>query len=211
LNNAPQEKTRIAVLVSGSGTNLQALIDAEALGTLAGDEGGRRGTIAVVIADKPEAYALKRAAKAVIPTAIVQPERSLPLQERRNDLSRRILELCQAAEIDLIVLAGFLSILQGDILQAYEGRIINLHPALLPKYGGPGMYGAQVHQAVLATGETESGCSVHYVTAGVDAGPLILQRKVPVLPDDTPDTLAERIHVEEHIAIVEAVQAVLRT
>jgi phosphoribosylglycinamide formyltransferase-1 len=103
-----------------------------------------------------------------------------------------------------VVLAGFLSILAGEFIHAYGGRIINLHPSLLPKCGGPGMYGLRVHRAVLAAGEQESGCTVHLVDAGTDTGPILLQRRVPVLAGDTPERLAERIHREEHSAIVEA-------
>jgi phosphoribosylglycinamide formyltransferase-1 len=116
------------------------------------------------------------------------------------------LSLAETYHIDLVVLAGFLSILAGKIIEKYSGRIINLHPALLPKFGGDGMYGEKVHRAVLEAGEKESGCTVHLVDAGTDTGPILLQRKVPVLQGDTPDSLAERIHKEEHIAIVEAVR-----
>ena len=108
------------------------------------------------------------------------------------------------------MLAGFLSILRGPLIAAYAGKIINLHPSLLPKYGGPGMYGERVHRAVLAAGETESGCTVHLVDEGTDTGPILLQRKVPVLPGDDADTLAQRIHAEEHAAIVDAVVMMLQ-
>jgi phosphoribosylglycinamide formyltransferase-1 len=104
------------------------------------------------------------------------------------------------------VLAGFLSILVGKIIERYSGRIINLHPSLLPKFGGDGMYGEKVHRAVLAAKEKESGCTVHLVDAGTDTGPILLQRKVPVLPGDTPESLAERIHRKEHTALVDAVK-----
>jgi phosphoribosylglycinamide formyltransferase-1 len=129
----------------------------------------------------------------------------LPREERRRDLSDRILALARGYDAGLIVLAGFLSILEGDLLREYKGKIINIHPSLLPKYGGDGMYGERVHRAVLAAGERESGCTVHMVDGGTDTGPALLRRKVPVLPGDTPETLAERIHREEHIALVEAV------
>ena len=187
----------IMVLVSGSGTNLQALLDAEKKGLL--------GKIVLVVSDRPGVYALERADIAGVPAITAEPDTSLPPNERRKELSDRILQLAEMQHIDLIVLAGFLSILAGDIIQCYSGRMINLHPALLPKFGGKGMYGDKVHRAVLDAGETESGCTVHLVDAGTDTGPILLQRKVPVLPDDTPDSLAERIHAEEHIAIVEAV------
>jgi phosphoribosylglycinamide formyltransferase-1 len=191
---------KILVLVSGGGTNLQALIDAEKQGLLG------RGKIAAVAADRAGAYALERARAAGLPAFTEAPNRSLPRQERRRELSDRILNLAAGHGAGLIVLAGFLSILTGPVLDAYAGRIINLHPSLLPKFGGPGMYGDRVHRAVLEAGERESGCTVHLVDAGTDTGPVLLQRKVPVLPGDSAETLAARIHREEHTAIVEAVR-----
>jgi phosphoribosylglycinamide formyltransferase-1 len=184
-------------LVSGGGTNLQALLDAEKNGSLG------YGKIALVVSDRP-AYALERAKAAAVPAFVEAPDKSIPKEARRQELSRRILLLAEDRNIGLIVLAGFLSILAGEIIQAYSSKIINLHPALLPKFGGDGMYGLHVHRAVLDAGETESGCTVHLVDAGTDTGAILLQRRVPVLPNDTPETLAERIHREEHIAIVEA-------
>lgn len=196
LNN--RRPANILVLVSGNGTNLQALIDAEKSGRLGA------GKIDAVISDREEAYALKRALAAGIPFFVEAPDRSLPKEKRRRDLSDRILKRAQEREAALIILAGFLSILEGNIIDAFQGRIINLHPSLLPKFGGPGMYGERVHQAVLDAGEKESGCTVHLADAGTDTGPVILQRKVPVIPGDTPASLAERIHKEEHSALVEA-------
>jgi phosphoribosylglycinamide formyltransferase-1 len=193
----------ILVLVSGNGTNLQALIDAEKAGRLG------PGRIAAVVSDRAGAYALERARLAGIPALTELPDKTLPKPERRRDLSDRILRAARAHGIGLIVHAGFLSILSGEILTSYANRMINIHPSLLPKFGGQGMYGERVHQAVLASGVTESGCTVHIVTSGIDSGPILLQRRVPVLPGDTPDTLAERIHREEHIAIVEAVRTLV--
>jgi phosphoribosylglycinamide formyltransferase-1 len=184
--------------VSGDGTNLQALIDAEKQGGLG------PGKIAAVISDHPGAYALERARAAGIP-ALAEPVNSAqPKAERRRDLSDRILGAARDRDIGLIILAGFLSILEGGLITAYSGRIINLHPSLLPKFGGAGMYGERVHRAVLEAGETESGCTVHLVDAGTDTGPILLLRRVPVLAGDDPASLAERVHREEHIAIVEA-------
>ncbi|AEF86200.1 phosphoribosylglycinamide formyltransferase [Treponema primitia ZAS-2] len=187
----------ILVLVSGGGTNLQALIDAERAGRLG------PGKIVAVISDCRSAYALERARAAGIPALIEAPDRGLPEDTRLPELSDRILRRARELDAGLIILAGFLSILGGELIGAYAGRIINLHPSLLPKFGGPGMYGEHVHRAVLAAGETESGCTVHLVDAGTDTGTILLQRKVPVLSGDTQDTLAARIHKEEHIAIVE--------
>ena len=194
----------ILVLVSGGGTNLQALIDAQAAGALEG------GSITAVLSDRREAYALWRAEQAGIPAFVQEPDASLAKPQRRSELSGRILRLCREKEIGLVVYVGFLSILAGEIIEEYSGRMINLHPSLLPRFGGEGMYGERVHKAVLDAGETESGCTVHLVDAGTDTGPIILQRKVPVLPDDTPQSLAARIHTEEHIAIVQAVQFMLK-
>lgn len=195
----PLTPIRLLVLVSGGGTNLQALIDAQAAGAL----GPAR--IASVVSDRAGVYALERARLVGIPTAIIAPDKTLPKAERRLELSNRILAQAIALDIDLIVLAGYLQIFQGAILERFERRILNLHPALLPAYGGEGMYGDNVHKAVLAAGEKESGCSVHFVDAGTDTGEVILQRRVPVLGEDSIDSLAARIHKEEHIAIVEAV------
>jgi len=197
-------KVNIMVLVSGGGTNLQALLDAWKNGAFG--SGGSGGEFALVVSDNPKAYAMERAKAAGVAVAVEEPDKRIPRDERRQDLSDRILTLGETYRIDLIVLAGFLSILKGEIVRRYSGRIINLHPSLLPKFGGGGMYGGRVHSAVLDAGEKESGCTVHLVDAGVDTGPILLQRRVPVLLGDTPDSLAERIHEEEHIAIVEAVK-----
>ncbi len=194
---------RLLVLVSGSGTNLQALLDAEKAGRL-------EGRIVGVVSDREDAYALERAHAALVPAIVELPDRSLPKVERRRDLSDRILSRALSLRADAIVFAGFLSILEGKLIDAYAGTMINLHPSLLPKFGGAGMFGERVHAAVLAAGEKESGCTVHLVDAGTDTGAVLLQRRVPVLAGDTPSTLAERIHVEEHIAIVEGVAVLAR-
>ena len=201
---ADESNVKIMVLVSGGGTNLQALLDARKNGAFG--SGGSGGEIVLVVSDNAGAYALDRAKAAGVAVAVEEPDRDIPKDKRRQELSDRILMLAETYHIDLIVLAGFLSILKGEIVNCYSGRIINLHPSLLPKFGGDGMYGGRVHQAVLDAGEKESGCTVHLVDAGVDTGPILLQRKVPVLSGDTPDTLANRIHAQEYIAIVEAVK-----
>jgi phosphoribosylglycinamide formyltransferase-1 len=191
----------VLVLVSGGGTNMQALIDAE--------KTGRLGTakIQAVVSDRPGAYALERARLANIRAYTEAPNRALPKTARRRECSDRVLAIARREAAGLIVLAGYLSILEGEIISAYTGRILNLHPSLLPKFGGAGMYGERVHRAVLEAGEQESGCTVHLVDAGTDTGPILVQRRVPVLPGDTPETLAARIHPEEHRALVEAVAA----
>ena len=124
-------------------------------------------------------------------------------EEKNIAVSDAILEECKARGVEGIVLAGYLSVLTGTIIDEYRNRIINLHPALLPKFGGVGMWGHNVHEAVLAAGEKESGCTVHYVDGGCDTGKIIVQKKVPVMPDDTVDTLYARIAPKEHEAIVE--------
>jgi len=202
----------IVVLVSGGGSNLQALLDAEKKGIFGYNTAGNNisGKITAVISDRTGIYALERAKLAGIPVIEALPDKNLSVHERRLELSNRILKIAKELKADLLVLAGFLSILSGDIINEYAGRIINLHPALLPKFGGEGMYGERVHRAVLETGEKESGCTVHLVDAGTDTGAIIIQRKVPVLENDTPDFLAQRIHEQEHIAIVEAVKMMIK-
>ena len=197
---------KTAVLVSGGGTNLQALIDYE---TTHADCPYR---IEAVFSDTKKAYALERARKAGIRTEIVSPYAVLGAAkaggagkaEKRAAVSERILQLCSMYGIKFIVLAGFLTVLSGKVLDEYDGRIINLHPALLPDFGGEGMWGHRVHEAVLASGKKESGCTVHFVNSGCDTGKIILQKKIPVLPGDTPDSLAARLAPQEHKAIVEA-------
>ena len=195
----------VAVLVSGGGTNLQALIDYEK------SHSDCPYKIVMVISNTKNAYALERAAKAGIPTAVRSPFSVLGKEAaekadrdtKRMAISDAILEDCRKNNVDIIVLAGYLSVLGGRIIEEYSGKIMNLHPALLPKFGGVGMWGHNVHEAVLAAGEKESGCTIHLVDAGCDSGKILIQKKVPVMPGDTPDTLYERIAPEEHKAIVE--------
>ncbi|MFP4153967.1 MAG: phosphoribosylglycinamide formyltransferase [Alkalispirochaeta sp.] len=188
-------KETIVVLASGTGTNFQAIIDAVAMGTL-------DVTIGMLITDRPGVLALSRAVRAGIPATVIDR------REYRERLSDAILATIPP-ETALIVLAGFLSILKGEILQRYRGRIINLHPSLLPRHGGAGMYGSRVHEAVLAAGDAESGCTIHVVDEGTDTGPILLQRSLSVEEGDTPETLARRIAVLEHEAIVDGIRTVL--
>ena len=197
----------IAVLVSGGGTNLQALIDYEKA------HADCPYHIALVVSNTKNAYALERAKTAGIPAHIRSPFSVLGKEnaekasrdEKRIAISDAILALCREYAVDAIVLAGYLSVLGGAIIDEYAGRIINLHPALLPKFGGVGMWGHNVHEAVLAAGESESGCTVHLVDSGCDTGKILVQKKVPVLPNDTPDSLYARIAPHEHEAMVEGV------
>lgn len=199
-------KSKVAVLVSGGGTNLQTLIDYEAEHKV-----DCPYEIVVVISDHKDAFALERAQKAGIPTAVTSPfsvmgkdvAQNATRDEKRLAVSNAMLEHCQKYGAQIIVEAGCLTVLSGDILKKYANRIINLHPALLPKFGGVGMWGHHVHEAVLAAGETESGCTVHLVNEVCDGGEILLQKKVPVLPDDTPETLYARIAPKEHEALLE--------
>ena len=199
-------KSKVAVLVSGGGTNLQTLIDYEAEHKV-----DCPYEIVVVISDHKDAFALERAQKVGIPTAITSPfsvmgkdvAQNATRDEKRLAVSNAMLEHCQKYGAQIIVEAGCLTVLSGDILKKYANRIINLHPALLPKFGGVGMWGHHVHEAVLAAGETESGCTVHLVNEVCDGGEILLQKKVPVLPDDTPETLYARIAPKEHEALLE--------
>lgn len=198
---------RIAVLVSGGGTNLQALLDAQSVDQIA-DQTTTKNTkgrfeIVLVIADRADTFAIERAKKAGIRAELAIPPKGIPRVEARKFVSDRVLALTREYRVDAIVLAGFLTIMSGDVISEYSGKIINLHPALLPKFGGQGMWGHHVHEAVLASGDGESGCTVHLVDSGCDTGEILLQRKVSILPGDTADTLAVRIHAEEHRAIVE--------
>lgn len=177
-------KTRVAVLVSGNGSNLQALLDS------AGD----CAEFVLVLSNKPEAYALERAARAGVPTKVVRYE-DYP---DRTSFTRAILAAMREYAVELICLAGFNRILDPILVDAYPLRIMNTHPALLPAFGGEGMYGHHVHRAVLASGAKISGATVHFVTAETDGGPIILQGAVPVLDDDTPETLAARVLRMEH-------------
>lgn len=199
-------KSKVAVLVSGGGTNLQTLIDYEAEHKV-----DCPYEIVVVISDHKDAFALERAQKAGIPTAVTSPfsvmgkdvAQNATRDEKRLAVSNAMLDHCQKYGAQIIVEAGCLTVLSGDILKNYANRIINLHPALLPKFGGVGMWGHHVHEAVLAAGETESGCTVHLVNEVCDGGEILLQKKVPVLPDDTPETLYARIAPKEHEALLE--------
>ena len=199
-------KSKVAVLVSGGGTNLQTLIDYEAEHKVECPY-----EIVVVISDHKDAFALERAQKAGIPTAVTSPfsvmgkdmAQNATRDEKRLAVSNAMLDHCQKFGAQIIVEAGCLTVLSGDILKVYANKIINLHPALLPKFGGVGMWGHHVHEAVLAAGETESGCTVHLVNEVCDGGEILLQKKVPVLPDDTPETLYARIAPKEHEALLE--------
>ena len=173
----------IAVLVSGGGTNLQALIDAEKAGKI------ENGRISVVVASKPGVYALERAKNAGI-EGVVLARKDF---DSVDDYSAALEKLLKEKKTDLIVLAGFMTITNAAFTKAFENRIINVHPALIPSFCGKGYYGLHVHEAALARGVKVTGATVHFVNEVCDGGPIILQKAVPVEPGDTPETLQRRI------------------
>lgn len=196
-----QRTVNISVMVSGGGSNLQALIDGAADGRLAG------ARIALVLSSRDGVRALERARLAGIPTAVV----SKADHPDETEKAGAILAALAGKKTDLVVMAGYMSILDKRVCAAYAGRMINIHPALLPKYGGVGYYGLRVHQAVLEAGEPETGATVHYVDGkSVDSGEIILQGRVPVADGDTPESLQARVLEAEHRIIVEATAAVVR-
>lgn len=174
---------RIAVLVSGGGTNLQALIDAQARGEI------KNGQIAAVISSSPTAYALERAAKANIPGYMVNRRDYADNRAMTAALAQQLQEL----DIGLVVLAGFMYVLTEELVHAYPNAIINIHPALIPSFCGEGYYGLHVHERALEYGVKVSGATVHFVSEECDGGPIILQKAVAVNEDDTPATLQRRI------------------
>ena len=180
------KKVRIAVLVSGGGTNLQALIDAQARGELG------CGRIALVIASKPDVYALERAKNHGIASLVIARKD----YESIATYSKALTDALVAAEVDLVVLAGFLTIIDEQVYNAFPNRILNVHPALIPSFCGKGFYGLHVHEAALEKGVKVSGATVHIVTPECDAGPIVLQKAVEVKDDDTPEALQKRIMEE---------------
>ena len=185
---------KIAVLVSGGGTNLQSIIDAVKVGEL-------DCKIEIVISSKSYVYALERAKEAGIDTYVVSKK------EYGENQSNRILELTEG-KVDLIVLAGYLSILDGEILDKFKNRIINIHPSLIPSFCGPKMYGLHVHEAAIKKGVKVSGCTVHFVNNEVDGGAIILQEAVPVYFEDSAEDLQKRILVKEHLLLPKAIKLI---
>ena len=211
-------KLKVGVLASGGGTNLQAIIDRAADGRIDAE-------VAIVISDVRDAYALERARIAGIHYAFIDPrdlrlrgrrssasadegvpDRDTPPHDRRASFNRAVIEKLRDHEVELVALAGYLRITSDEFVDAFEGRIMNIHPSLIPSFCGKGMHGLRVHQAALDYGVKVSGCTVHFVTKEVDAGPIIIQRTAPVLDDDTPETLQARVLEQEHQAYSEAIQ-----
>jgi phosphoribosylglycinamide formyltransferase 1 len=183
------QKVRIAVLVSGGGTNLQTIIDSALTGDI-------NGEIAVVISDRKNAYALERARKHGIKAVYID----------KNNCAERLMQELKDMEIELVILAGYLSILGSEIVRAYEGQIINIHPSLIPAFCGKGFYGEKVHKAAVEYGVKVSGATVHFVDEGTDSGPIILQETVPVFVEDTAETLGLRVLEVEHRILTESVR-----
>ena len=190
---------RVGVLVSGGGTNLQAIMDAVDSGKITNAE------ISLVVSNNPGAYALNRAESRGIPAKCISPKTF----ENREEFHKALLLELQENKIDLVVLAGFLSRIPDDVLHDYARRIVNIHPSLLPKFGGKGMYGMHVHEAVLAAGEHESGITIQYINEHYDEGDIIFQAKCPVLPGDTPETLAQRVHALEYTYYPQEIERLL--
>lgn len=194
-------KTRIAVLCSGGGTNFQAIVNAQEAGLIP------HGEVVLVVTDNAGAYVLTRAARYNIECAVVDKKE---FKERRVR-EEIILSIMREKDIEFIVFAGFMTILSADFVSAYEGRIINVHPALIPSFCGPGYYGLKVHEEVLARGVKVTGATVHYVTEICDGGPILLQKAVEVKEGDTPEVLQKRVMREaEWVILPEAVELVCK-
>lgn len=174
---------RIAVLVSGGGTNLQAILESERRGE------NPNGRVALVIASRPGVHALDRAASFGVPTEVIARKQYADAEE----FDQALLQCLKQNQIDLVVLAGFLSVLGHAVIAAYPNRILNVHPSLIPSFCGKGYYGLKVHEAALARGVKITGATVHFVNEECDGGPILLQKAVAVQPDDTPETLQQRV------------------
>ncbi len=190
---------RIGVLASHGGSNLQAVLDAAASGRL-------DAIVAVVISNNRDSGALQRAAAAGVPWAHLSGK----THPSPDDLDAAIHETLALHEVDVVLLAGYMKKLGPRTLDAFRGRILNVHPALLPRHGGKGMFGMAVHEAVLAAGDAVTGATVHVVEEEYDTGPVLAQRQVPVLPDDTPEALRERVLAVEHALVVDVLQGIAR-
>ena len=194
-------KVRIAVLCSGGGTNFQAIMSAQQAGMI------EHGEVVLLISDHKDAYVLTRAMRNGVESAVVDVHEVPDRREREE----RILGILREKEIGFVVFAGFMSILSERFTRAYEGRIINVHPSLVPSFCGKGYYGLHVHEAVLARGVKVTGATVHFVTEECDGGPIILQRAVEVKEGDTPESLQERVMREaEWVILPEAVELVCK-
>lgn len=186
-SNSP---TRVVVLISGSGSNLQALIDAQ-------QESSFSGEIVAVVSNRPDAFGLERAQQAGIATAVVDHK----AHSERAEFDQALLETIDTFQADLIVLAGFMRILTPAFTQHYEGKMLNIHPSLLPKYQG-----LHTHKRAIEAGDSHHGVTVHFVTAELDGGPAVIQAKLPIMSTDSPESLAKRVQIQEHSIYPMAVQ-----
>ena len=187
-------KKNIAIFASGNGTNAENIV------RYFRDKG--TAEVKLVLANRPDAFVLQRAERLDVPAFYVNKE------EWKE--GTRVLQLLADHGIDFVALAGFLLRVPDNVLHAYTGRMVNIHPSLLPKFGGKGMYGDRVHQAVLDAGEAESGITIHYTTEQYDEGGIVCQQKCPVLPGDTPDTLAQRVHALEYEYYPRVIESLLQ-
>lgn len=186
---------RAASFASGGGTNFQALLDRQPA------DGAWR--IVLLLTDREDAGAIARAVEADVPVAVIRTDDRPP-----SDVAREMLDVLERHRVDLVLLAGYVKLVPAEVVARYRRRMLNIHPALLPAFGGKGMYGKRVHAAVLAAGAGESGASVHFVDEEYDRGPVVAQRRVPVLEGDTPESLAARVLEIEHQLYPDAVDQV---
>ncbi len=189
---------KISVLISGNGSNLQALIDATDNGDLP------KVKIVQVISNNQNAYGLKRGESSKIPTYYLKKNKS-----SLEDQDERLFKILEIEKPDLVILAGYLKKIEEPVISAYRGRIINIHPSLLPRYGGPGFYGIKVHQAVLDSGDKETGATVHFVDQGIDTGRIIVQESMEVDHENTAEELAKKVLVLEHRILIQAVKKIV--
>ena len=190
-----QTPFRIAVLASTNGTDLQAIIDEMKAGKMPGIE------LSVVISNKESAYALERAANQGYKTVFVNPK-----GKSRTEYDQEVAKILKQNQIDLVCLIGYMRILSPEFVRQFPRKIINVHPALMPKFSGPGFFGANVHEEVLKAGETESGCTIHFVDEGVDTGEIIIQKKVQVEPNETAETLKNKVQAVEKLLYPEVIR-----
>lgn len=183
-------KTKIAVLISGGGTNLQAIIDFQKTGGL------KSGEIALVVSDNPDAYGLTRAENAGIATRVLLADKTMPVSERRAKFEAELQKVLEDEGIELIILAGFMRILNKSFTDKWHERIINVHPSLIPSFCGEGFYGLKVHEAALAYGVKVTGATVHFVNEVPDGGKIIFQKAVDIKDGDTPEILQKRVMEE---------------
>jgi phosphoribosylglycinamide formyltransferase-1 len=186
---------RIAVLASTNGTDLQAVIDEMKAGAMPGIE------LSVVISNKESAYALERAANQGYKTVFVNPK-----GKSRTEYDQEVAKILQENQVNLVCLIGYMRILSPEFVRQFPRKIINVHPALMPKFSGPGFFGANVHEEVLKAGETESGCTIHFVDEGVDTGEIIIQKKVQIEPNETAETLKNKVQAVEKLLYPEVIR-----